>query len=135
MAKKWQSENGFHCKAFLIPALDLIEVLEEMNILLHQGEGNYKLGDLKNSGVRTYLAIDRPIDTMPVASTEKLLIVGTYVDKEGIHRDIIKGEELEQYEKNIKVMVENLDGSGIYDFTDPCPTTCDNNSPLFNPNV
>ena len=32
-AKKWQTECPNNCKAFLMPTIDLIEVLEEMGVL------------------------------------------------------------------------------------------------------
>ncbi|NQY31055.1 MAG: hypothetical protein HRT69_16510 [Flavobacteriaceae bacterium] len=54
---------------------------------------------------------------------EKLVIVGTtYSEKTKVHSDIIKNEQ-DPTSKD----------SGIYDFTEPCPSECDQNSPLFNP--
>ena len=60
---------------------------------------------------------------------EKLLIVGTNIDDKGVHRDIIIDEKLKgsSPEDNLR------EGTGIFDFTLPCPVVCDDKSPLFNP--
>ncbi len=122
--KLWQGENPDHCKAFLIPALDLAELLKEMKILVKHASGSYILDEtmLPNAGVRSYLAIDTTNGTgKDNGYGEKLAIVGTtYDDKTKVHSDIIKNE------KN----PTSLD-SGIYDVTHPCPSDCDSNSPLY----
>lgn len=130
-AKKWQEENKTHAKAFLIPSEDLIACLEEMNVLVNDGNGNYTLKDVGNSGVRAYMAIKRPKGDLPSPQTEKLLFVGTKVDCNGIHRDIVEGEKPSGCnDKKVDTQVLNLNGSGVYDFTEPCPNVCDPNSPL-----
>lgn len=104
------------CKGFLIPAEDLVAVLKEMNIL-KEDNGQFVLNEdnVSDNGARAYLAID---DKEPEGNGEKLLIVGTTKEPDGTHKDII-------YENS-------KDGnSGIYDFTKPCPSTCDVTSPLF----
>ena len=124
--KLWQGNNPNHCKAFLIPAEDLTEVLKEMNILVQNPSGVYILDESKlpNAGVRSYMAIDTTDGTgKENGYGEKLVIVGTtYSDKTKVHSDIIKNEQ-DPTSKD----------SGIYDFTEPCPSECDQNSPLFNP--
>jgi len=133
-ARKWQHENSTHAKAFLIPANDLIACLEEMEVLINDGDGNYSLKNVANSGVRAYMAIKRPEETPASPETEKLLIVGTKVDGEGKHRDIIEGEAPSRFnDENIETAFSKLKGSGVYDFTAPCPSECDENSPLYNP--
>lgn len=133
-AKKWQGENKNHAKAFLIPANDLIACLIEMEVLTDDGTGKYILKNVNDSGVRAYMAIKRPDGDPPTPQTEKLLIVGTKADCNGIHRDIIEGEKPSSCPgKEVDKMVAKLAGSGVYDFTDPCPNYCDTDSPLNNP--
>ncbi|WP_055447564.1 hypothetical protein [Lacinutrix mariniflava] len=134
-AKKWQGENETHAKGFLIPSNDLIACLEEMNILVNDGSGKYTLNDDTNSGVRAYMAIKRPDGTPATAQTEKLLLVGTIQDCNGIHRDIVHDEKSSGCtDRKVEIAVANLNGgSGIFDFTAPCPDNCDPNSPLVNP--
>lgn len=114
-AKKWIAEwrdqestyNKYHrLKAFNIPLIDLQEVIEEKGV----------------SSVRAYIGVAKyeNHDTNPpeIRYEEKLLIVG--VDKNG--KDMIKAVD------------PNTLGDGeeddIYDFTRPCPTLCDPDSPL-----
>jgi len=124
--KLWQEENPNHCKAFLIPSTDLVEVLKEMKILVTNSSGGFVLDEekLPNSGVRTYMAIDTTEGTdKNNGYGEKLVIVGTaYNDKTKVHSDIIKNQQ-----------DPNSKDSGIYDFTHPCPTTCDPKTPLIKP--
>lgn len=89
---RFLNENSL--KAFLIPGIDLTQVLSIEGV----------------QDVRTYFGVDR--DNIP-----HLLVVG--VDAEG--NDLINSDEL--------VNVQN--GWYIYDFTLPCPKTCDVKSPLF----
>jgi len=124
--KLWQGNNPDHCKAFLIPAEDLTAILKEMNILKQQPNGTFILDETKltNAGIRSYLAIDTANGTKKDNGYgEKLVIVGTtYDDKTKVHSDIIKNPQ----------DPTSLD-SGIYDFSEPCPNTCDQSSPLYNP--
>jgi len=123
--KLWQDNNPNHCKGFLIPAEDLTAVLKEMEILVKQPNGDYILdaGKLPDNGVRAYTGIDTTNGTdKDNGYGEKLVIVGTtYSSKTGIHSDIIKNQ-----------LNPDSKDSGIYDFTTPCPSNCDQKSPLFN---
>lgn len=67
--------------------MDLIDSLEEMGVIKKETDGNYSLHNIKNSGVRAYMGID-PLESD--GGGEKLLIVGTSVDCNGVHRDIIE---------------------------------------------
>jgi len=116
----WRKKNPNNCKAFLVPVKDLTEVLIEMNILNKQENGSYVLDITKinGAGVRNYMAIDA---AEKEGNGEKILIVGTkFID--GKHKDIINNKPAEGYQRSM--------GSGIYDFTLPCPTTCDTDSSL-----
>lgn len=132
--KRWQQSCPGNCKAFLIPSVDLVEVLFEMAIM-NGAKINPKIIDevikaFENTKVRAYMAIeafngkDIP-ENMWGATMEKLLLVGT--KKEGdIYRDIIDGK----IQATGDVLKTNGVDSGIYDFTDPCPPACDPGSPL-----
>ncbi|MEZ4874625.1 MAG: hypothetical protein R2793_04035 [Flavobacteriaceae bacterium] len=93
-------------RAFLIPIQDLQGALAEIQ------------GQTGSPMVRAYLALD------PSTNEEKLVIVGTSqeVQRDGsiIYRDLLP---------DAGVAVEDSSNS-IYDFTKPCPTWCDDNSPL-----
>ena len=104
-ARLWSKREGdynkhHHLNAFLIPKVDLLEVLSE-----------------GVDAVRAYIGVDDE-------GVEKLMIIGTKYDpKTGIYVDMInvgsdKGE--------ISAVRDN-----VYDFTSPCPTVCDPNSPMF----
>lgn len=130
-AKKWQTDFPNHSKAFLIPSIDLIQALKEMDVLVPLEDGNYSLKNIESSGVRAYMAIDEDVKE---GGGEKLLIVGTKVDCKGIHRDIIEDEKPSGCDdSDVDLAVNALIGSGVFDFTSPCPSDCDLNSPLFNP--
>jgi hypothetical protein len=60
---------------------------------------------------------------------EKLLIVSTVKDRANIYRDIIADEKQDGTDANDNQRI----GTGIFDFTQPCPSTCDENSPLYSP--
>lgn len=127
--KLWQGNNPGHCKAFLIPAQDLTAVLKEMKVLVQNPSGEYVLDESKlpDNGVRAYMAIDTTNGAgKDNGYGEKLVIVGTErkVQNGGevLHNDIIHNQQNPTSED-----------SGIYDFTTPCPSECDQNSPLYNP--
>ncbi|MFV8440571.1 hypothetical protein [Flavobacterium sp. LB2P44] len=104
-AKRWAKQEGnynqhHHVKAFLIPKVDVLEVLKE-----------------GVDAVRAYLGVDDN-------GVEKLMIIGTKLDPlTGVYVD----------------MITETEGDGdtaaasddIYDFTQPCPTACDPESPMF----
>lgn len=104
----WRSQDGTFTdhsslKAFLIPLPDLQEVMKEPNVV----------------NVRAYIGVDATNDNQP-----HLIIVGVNAAGEDI---IYKaaGEGCDDENGNVN--------TGLYDFSDPCPTTCDINSPLFGP--
>ncbi len=128
-AEEWQKANPNKAKAFLIPMEDIICILKEMNVLNETpGAGStYTLDVNSNQGIRAYMAIDENQVPSP-GSDEKLLIVGTHFDAATkTHYDIIEGGDCPT--------PIPFKGSGIYDFTKPCPNHCDTGSPLYNPSV
>lgn len=96
-------------RAILIPISDLLAIIEKYSTV--DEEGNV-LNSLK--GVRAYFAVKE--SDRELADDVTALIVA--VDKNG--KDIIPNSDLLQG-----------DGSEIYDFTVPCPTECDPESPLY----
>ncbi len=84
----WGEKSNIDIKAFLIPEIDITQVLNEDGV----------------ENVRAYLGIDEN-------GTPKMMVVG--VDKNG--QDMINDDQ----------------GFYIYDFTRPCPQTCDFTSPLM----
>jgi hypothetical protein len=48
------------------------------------------------------------------------------IDDTGMHKLMLVGVDA-----NGKDMINDATGQYIYDFTMPCPTTCDENSPLY----
>ena len=104
----WRAQDGSFkdhkdLKAFMIPHEDLQEVLAEPNVV----------------NVRAYIGIDTANDNAP-----HLIIVG--INAEG--EDIIyaaAGEGCDDEDGTVN--------TGLYDFSHPCPTTCDETSPLYGP--
>ncbi len=133
-ARKWQIECPNNCKAFLMPIDDLVACLEEVGVLKSNGKdngkGTYNLKKASCSGIRAYMAVD---PNVKVGGGEKLLLVATEKDANGVYRDIVRGEITSQNVNKAKGELEdpNLLGSGVYDFTHPCPSECDPNSPLI----
>ncbi|MFK8059184.1 MAG: hypothetical protein AB8B78_03740 [Polaribacter sp.] len=101
MESNYNSYND--CRAFNIPLKDLQEVIKEKKV----------------ASVRGYLGVEEKIIEGEPVYIEKLIIVG--VDANG--KDMIK------LSKEDSEVLDPEDGD-IYDFTDPCPATCDDGSPL-----
>ena len=125
----WRIANPNKAKAYLIPIEDLMGVLIEMEVLIPLSKkGNtYSYDEGHNKAIRGYMAIE-PVN-LHGRPEEKLLIVGT--DKRGqgldvVYRDIIDGK----IDSERVPGVQNNGGTGIYDFTEPCPTACDDRSDL-----
>lgn len=104
----WRSQDGTFTdhndlKAFLIPLADLQEVMKEPNV----------------ANVRAYIGIDASNDNQP-----HLIIVGVNEEGEDIIYDAA-GEGCVDGDGEVN--------TGLYDFSQPCPTTCDITSPLYGP--
>ena len=126
----WRIACPDRCKAFLIPIEDMIGVLQEMEVLIPDGKSKdgkplFKYDEGTNRAVRAYMAINpKNIQGHP---EEKLLLVGTQKITRGIetvYKDILDGQVDGQL-----VLGDGKD-SGVYDFTEPCPTVCDEDSEL-----
>ncbi|WP_452224922.1 hypothetical protein [Lacinutrix chionoecetis] len=128
LAKNWQIEYPNHAKAFLMPALDLMACMLEMGVLVKEEDGSYKVTEtVNNAGIRAYMAID---PNQEEGFGEKLLIVGTTKDANGDIIDIIEGR---RSNNGSNALIDPV-GSGVFDFTDPCPNECDGDSPLYDAN-
>lgn len=99
-------------RAILIPIGDLMAIIQKYQTVDENG-------DVANSlqGIRAYFAVKVADKELPDDVTA--LIVA--VDKHG--KDIIPTSDA----------LTDAEGSEIYDFTQPCPTQCDPESPLFVP--
>jgi len=140
----WQNLNPNHAKAFLIPAADLLATLAEMEIIAIDPAtgnitGNTSAGNTQD--VRAYMGVDTTIYTNygngknpkkfeANGYGEKLIIVGTQADPAtGEYLDVMYDAKTgTRYPKNTRLTIE---GSGIYDFTRPCPNECNPTSPLY----
>ena len=101
-------------RAILIPIDDLLAIVQKYTTV--DDEGNVK-STLK--GVRTYFAIKATDQNL----TDEVTALVVAVDLQG--NDIIN--------TTVGVGLGEEGGSEIYDFTTPCPTECDPESPLFVP--
>ena len=101
-------------RAILIPIDDLLAIVQKYTTV--DDEGNVKI-TLK--GVRTYFAIKATDQNL----TDEVTALVVAVDLQG--NDIIN--------TTVGVGLGEEGGSEIYDFTTPCPTECDPESPLFVP--
>lgn len=102
-ANRWKKKEGHYNKHHKLNAF-LIPKADLLEVLQ---EGI--------DAARAYIGVDDD-------GVEKLMIVGTkYDEKSGIYVDMI----------TVGDSSDNSSDGDIYDFTEPCPTTCDPKSPLF----
>lgn len=87
-ATRWRSDSKNTVKAYLIPNIDIVQLLDEKSTF----------------DIRAYIGIDEN-------GINRLMLVGVDVD----------GNDL----------IDDANGKHIYDFTKPCPSTCDVHSPLY----
>lgn len=140
----WQKLNPDHAKAFLIPAADLLATLAEMQVIAIDPTtgaitGNSSAGNSQD--MRAYMGIDTTIYTnygngkdpakfKANGYGEKLIMVGTQADPTtGEYIDVMYDvKTATTYPPKTRLTIE---GSGIYDFTRPCPNQCNKTSPLY----
>jgi hypothetical protein len=119
--KAWQIANPNLPKAFLIPNSSLLSILEEIGVLVPDGNGGFTVeSESKAYGVRAYMAIGPDAETGK--NENKLVMVGT-VEIDGEYQDQVEGTK--------NPLQVSLIGSGAFDMTRPCPRICDTNSPLY----
>lgn len=127
--KCYREDNLTGAKAFLVPVYDLLNCMEEMGIIKRHNN-HYHIDDIKGACVRAYLAVN-PEEKEGPSKGEKLLVVGTKHNRNGGYSDIVEGEKPNIIDETFNL--NGLKGSGVYDFTTPCPNECDANSPLVSP--
>lgn len=119
--RNWLSQGAIDPKSlrsFLIPTDDFVQLLIQMNILQQVGDNNYQLNPDNGLDIRGYLGNN--------GAENKMVFVAT-TNVGGVYHDIIDGKiDGQTYEGQTMP-----DGSGIYDFTRPCPPDCDPNSPMI----
>ncbi|RZK81678.1 MAG: hypothetical protein EOO92_04535 [Pedobacter sp.] len=98
-------------RAVFIPIADLMAIIDKFQDLDEHG-------NIRNSltGVRAYFAVKDTDQDLPDDVTALIVPVDLAGADIVAHSTGVKGEE---------------DDSDIYDFTQPCPTVCDEESPLF----
>lgn len=121
--KNWQKLFPTHSKAFLIPIIDLLNLLQELKVIRKNDDGtfeNLSSAHPHNKAIRAYMAIG---DTDGDGDLEeRLVMVGAIENDEGIYVD--------QVPKRRDNATVTLSGSGAFDFTIPCPNDCDPKSSL-----
>lgn len=119
--KEWRDDESEYnkyneCNAFLVPVKDFQGVLNE---IADQGENAY---------VRCYLGVKKTYDPDTQGNTfeEKLIIVGT---------EPARNTKGDTYYKDLLPPPGDLDLVGgpnsIWDFSTPCPPSCDPTSELY----
>ena len=129
--EKWRDKHP-ECKAFLIPTEDLMGVLTEMGVLQKDSSGNYSYHQGHKRDVRGYMGIN-PIgdDGKP---EYKFVMVATEKFKDSrfkggfVYRDIYNGGVDGGFGEVISD--DDPGGSGVFDFSEPCPDMCDDQSEL-----
>jgi len=133
VAKTWQGRNTNRAKAFLIPVADLLECFKEMGIAQYDSStGNYIIHQNVPHDIRVYMGTENNPTYWPDPKKgygNKLLIVGAYWDsKKNEYLDIIDRGSIGD---DVLDGTPQPIGSGVFDFTVPCPSECDSSSPLF----
>ncbi|OIQ30015.1 MAG: hypothetical protein BM564_04400 [Bacteroidetes bacterium MedPE-SWsnd-G2] len=118
LTKNWQTHNPNFAKAFLIPINDILACINESGVDLEIVNGRISTVNPDES-VRAYVGVK---DSQK-AEDEKLLIVATFKDG---------SEYVDICENGANPPGgRRLYGSGVFDFTKPCPNECNRDSPLF----
>lgn len=118
LTKNWQDKNKDFAKAFLIPINDILACINESGVALEIVDGKISTVN-PDENVRAYVGVK----DSHKAQDEKLLIVATFKEG-GNYIDICKNGANPPAGRK-------LYGSGVFDFTKPCPNECDRNSPLY----
>lgn len=107
-------------KAFLFHASTMVDILKEMQVIKDNGKGDLVVGDTDDQCLRAYMAVDQK---QAEANGQKLVFVGTKKDAKGVYRDMLPSKTNKSSDGG------DLDGN-VYNFTKPCPMTCDDDSQL-----
>lgn len=107
-------------RAILIPIADILAIVDKYQTITPSGDITVAL-----RGVRAYFAINEADEDLPDDITA--LIVP--VDLKG--NDIIITPDGLPRNGNANGLGDDDPSTEIYDFTTPCPTECDVNSPLY----
>ncbi|GEQ85766.1 hypothetical protein ULMS_12740 [Patiriisocius marinistellae] len=122
----WQEHCKDQAKAFLIPMVDLLELLTELKVLKPDGNGNLITDGTSYpiDGIRAYngLIMDSSNPKSVAKAEKKIVLVGTVE---------VNGEAQDQVENSLDKPQVKLAGSGAFDFGKPCPVYCNKNSSLY----
>ena len=134
-AQTWQTNNPKRAKAFLVEIMDFMECMVEMGVASYDaGSGTYSVSETTPHDVRIYMGTNPDKTTWADPNQgygDKLLIVGTTYDAtKKAWVDIIDRTTMcpvsDGYDPTATVAAGMI-GSGVYDFTVPCPSECDPN--------
>ncbi|WP_199118321.1 hypothetical protein [Pedobacter sp. ASV28] len=98
-------------RAIFIPIADIMAIIDKFQTI--DAEGNIHSAI---RGVRAYFAVKEGDEDLPDDITALIVPVD------------VKGNDIIATNNGLK---DDVDDSDIYDFTKPCPSYCDPNSPLF----
>ncbi|MFT5751730.1 MAG: hypothetical protein ACI828_001710 [Flavobacteriales bacterium] len=121
--KNWQTSHSKLPKAFVIPIIDVVSLLNELGHITIENDGRFSLNleDGTEAAIRAYIGVD---PNAPYVLKEKLLLVGALkLDGSDHFKEIIENEK-------DPIPGKTPSGSGVFDFTTPCPRHCDDDSPL-----
>ena len=100
-------------RAILIPIADILAIVSKYQTITPKGDITVAL-----KGVRAYFAVNKDDEDLPDDITALIVPVD------------LKGNDIINTPAGIG-LGEDEGGSEIYDFTTPCPSECDVDSPLF----
>ncbi len=101
-------------RAILIPIADILAIVDKYQTLTPQGDITVAL-----KGVRAYFAVNEDDKDLPDDITALIVPVD------------LKGNDIIYTPDGLLGNGDDDPSTEIYDFTTPCPTECDVNSPLY----
>ncbi|MBO6605638.1 hypothetical protein [Psychroserpens sp.] len=119
--KKWQDDNPNHAKAFSISIDDLLACISQLGLTITKNANGIYESDDANAKIRAYMGID--VNNLSEGFGEKLVYVATVLDN-GSYKDVVE-------DGSYPASGIRRNGSGAFDFTNPCPNYCDKNSSLY----
>ena len=136
VAKGWTEnwrEKYPECKAFVVPVEDLMGCLEEMNVLTSKkcdGETVYVYNPGIKRDIRAYMGYDDELKRYHMVMVGTKRFVDARYPTGHVYRDIYNGG-VDGKSGTLDVpYLSDPSGSGVFDFSEPCPDWCDDESLL-----
>ncbi|WP_353780093.1 hypothetical protein [Winogradskyella sp. 3972H.M.0a.05] len=136
-AQTWRGMNSNRAKAFLIPIADLLACFVEMEIATYNSEKKeFTVKEDVPHDLRAYMGTKNDPSYWNDPNKgygNKLLIVATkWDDRLKKYVDIVdRITNCPENNHKSSINGDGLVGSGVYDFTVPCPNECDPSSSLM----